>query len=220
MASYPQPSEYLPTFNSTDFISYVSSLTLQQANALYARLSNSNIYSGLNTFSGGLVSQNVTVNDFMNITGLTTFTIPFQLPTLYSGNIATNSLMGYMAVASSASSVVMTSNTGTNIQDITIAVAGVWAIYHEYLLTCTTAGTISYINTSQSLTSGSGNIPVSGRRQIHTPSVYALNDLEQYSSVFYYTTTTANTHIYLNAYLTFSTGAYTISSKSNIVRIA
>ena len=220
MASYAPPNEYLPSFSSSDFISYATSITLEQANLLYARLANSNIFSGLNTFSGGIISQNAQINDFLTVIGQASYTIPIQLPTLYSGNIATNSLMGYMAQAVSASSVVMTSNTGTNIQDITIPVAGCWVIYHEYLLTCTTTGTITYINTSQSLTSGSGNISASGRRQIHTPSVYALNDVEQYSSVFYYTTTTANTHIYLNAFLTFATGAFTISTKSNIVRIA
>ena len=147
------------------------------------------------------------------------FTIPIQLPTTYTANIATSSLMGYMTSAVGPITT-MTTNTGTHIQDIILPVAGVWAFYHEYLINCTTAGTISYINTSQSLTSASGNIACSGRRQVHTASTYAINDNEQYSGVFYYTTTTANTHIYLNAYLTFATGAFTISTKSNVVRIA
>ena len=176
--------------------------------------------NAINQIMLGTTNETTQILGALNVVKQSSFTIPIQLPTTYSGTISTSSLMGYMNQVPSTSSVVMTSNTGTNIQDVIIPVAGVWAIYHEYLLICTTAGTISYINTSPSLTSGTSSISCSGRRQVHTPSVYALNDSEQYSSVFYYTTTSANTHIYLNAYLTFATGAYTISTKSNIVRIA
>ena len=54
MSAYNKPTEYLPTFSSLDFLTPDSSLSLSKANSLYAKLSGSNIMSGLNTFSNAI----------------------------------------------------------------------------------------------------------------------------------------------------------------------
>jgi len=379
MSAYASPTEQLPTFNSGDFISSSSSITLSQANSLYARLSGSNIMTGLNTFSSavsimgvnfssnasslftnifigstsnpsgqnnicigqgtasilttgqynivngfgslssvttgsnntsigylsgvnlttsssgnvnigqsssgsgicssctaigfnsnannvnsvaigtGAIANNLnsiaigsssltsfdnsvaigsgavssvanqivlgTTNETTQILGalsvvkLASFTLPISLPTSYTS--IPNTSQGYNIAANGTPLSIAVQNTYYNIQDIIIPSVGVWAIYYEFVLSAVTAGTISYINTAACSTSAANTFLVtSGRRQVHTPSAYSINDNEQWSQVFYYQTSAVNTHVYLNAYLSFLTGSYTISSKSNIVRIA
>lgn len=62
MSAYPVPLEQLPTFNSGDFITNTSTLTLSLANSLFAQLAGSNIMSGLNTFSNAISVMGVNIS--------------------------------------------------------------------------------------------------------------------------------------------------------------
>lgn len=72
MSSYDPPTEYLPSFSSNDFQSGSDSLSLSKANSLYARLTGSNVMSGLNTFDNAIsvmgmnISSNI-ISAFTNI---------------------------------------------------------------------------------------------------------------------------------------------------------
>jgi len=64
MASYEQPTEYLPSFSSSDFLAGSDTLSLSKANSLYARLAGSNIMSGiLNTFNNPVLIDNINLSN-------------------------------------------------------------------------------------------------------------------------------------------------------------
>ena len=64
MAFYDSPSEYLPSFSSSDFLASSDSLSLAKANSLYARLSGSNIMSGtFNTFNNAILVDNINLSN-------------------------------------------------------------------------------------------------------------------------------------------------------------
>lgn len=122
MAFYEQPQEYLPTFSSGDFQSGSDSLSLSKANSLYARLTGSNIMSGLNTFSNAIsvmginISSNVSsgntninIGSTSNSSGIDNMCI--------GRNSCLNLSTGYnnMAVGYDALSVIMTGNNNTAI---------------------------------------------------------------------------------------------------------
>ena len=218
-ASYSPPLEYLPEFNSSDFISYMTSLSLEQANTLYARLANSNIYSGLNNFSGGLVSQNATINDFLTVIGQASFSKTIQLPTLGSnyGTIPSSAL-GYNT-SSTNTTFTMSSGIYTNTKSLLLPI-GVWLVYYEFNLVVTTGGNVSLIQTGACTTAGTNSfIAYTGMRRIHTPSNYTTNDTETWSSTYISTQTVSTNLVFLTAYMVFASGAYTITSKNRLVRI-
>lgn len=75
MAFYEQPSEYLPSFSSSDFQAGNNPLTLSKGNSLYARLAGSNIMSGaLNTFSNAISVMGVTISSTVS-SGFTSINI-------------------------------------------------------------------------------------------------------------------------------------------------
>lgn len=62
MSAYEKPQEYLPSFSSSDFLTSSDSLSLAKANSLYARLSGSNIMSGLNTFNNAILVMGLNIS--------------------------------------------------------------------------------------------------------------------------------------------------------------
>lgn len=122
MSAYEKPQEYLPSFSSSDFLTSSDSLSLAKANSLYARLTGSNIMSGLNTFSNAIsvmginISSNVSsgntninIGSTSNSSGIDNMCV--------GRNSCLNLSTGYnnMAVGYDALSVITTGNNNTAI---------------------------------------------------------------------------------------------------------
>ena len=166
----------------------------------------------------GTATESVYMPGACRVVKQASFTIPIQLPATY-GTISSSTFMGYNSSGNGTAVSIASSNVWTNIQDINIPI-GIWAVYYEFILICVTSGNIAYIDVGACPAStGSPFFNTSGRRRIHTPSVYAASDFEQWSS-FFIVTMSAPTHLYLNIYLTYATGTYTVETKSTIYRIA
>lgn len=122
MSAYEKPQEYLPSFSSSDFLTSSDSLSLAKANSLYARLTGSNIMSGLNTFNDAISIMGVTISSTVS-SAFTNINIGSTSNSSGEYNICigkfTGSLLsdGYnnIAVGSSALAVITTGNSNTAI---------------------------------------------------------------------------------------------------------
>ena len=122
MAFYDCPSEYLPTFSSADFQSGSDSLSLSKANSLYARLTGSNIMSGLNTFDNAISVMGVTISStvssaFTNINIGSTSNASGEYNICIGKFTGVNLSTGYnnIAVGNNALAVLTTGNNNTAI---------------------------------------------------------------------------------------------------------